>query len=232
MTAAFRGECQIVRFAHYSSDGDGNERKTSYNFASHDLGTTLKAAAGPTAELKGIGDIQIGACTIGFNNGGTFDFGNIYITDAVTIPAAQPGTLLINCSAPIPVFFNITDNRVGTSTVSGQFGLGLDSAANPIGTYRINFQADALLDGASGWMLSGNGTTWQRYPGTANSFGPAPQTQIGFQRSYEPRNGTPQPFTTFAVTVSTAPSVQPIQDMDTSQSISLDGSATFELFYL
>ncbi|MFJ3368139.1 DUF1120 domain-containing protein [Pseudomonas sp. NPDC086251] len=147
------------------------------------------------ADLSVTRSIPVASCSPTFGNGGSFNFGIIQSTGTAILLPAQASTFNITCSSSATMVFNITSNRFGTAVNSSEFGWGVDSSQNPIGSYRIEFDANALLDGALGLTLSGNGTSWQSYPGTANTLPPNSQNLIRFQRGYEPRNGVPQSFT-------------------------------------
>lgn len=110
-------------------------------------------AAGPSAEIKVIGELTAPTCDVEMPNDGVFDFGTISHTK---IQADKPsplgvkggGYLTVNCSASTPLTFKVIDNRLGTASMAGNEYLGLGSVndSGKLGYYTVDMM-NPTVDG-------------------------------------------------------------------------------------
>ncbi|MGF6192506.1 DUF1120 domain-containing protein [Serratia sp. 2723] len=122
--------------------------------------------AAPSAEIKVTGELITPTCDVTLNKNGVFDYGKINQT---LINDKQPtslgndlnDTVKVQCSAPTPLTFKLTDNRLGTASMAGSkyFGLGNVNGSGKLGYYTLNTGA-GFVDGqpAAIIVVSPNGT--------------------------------------------------------------------------
>ncbi len=201
------------------------------------LASALLLSAGHAlagTDLSVSGRIQPGACSLTLGNGGTVDMGTISRKD---LKEAKETAFLwwnheislgIHCQAPTKVAFRALDNRAGTSNNGYGFGLGASRGKN-VGHYtlvpwdRIG-DGDALVHlvgkGGSGWEVVGDtGATRFIHPSDLSSWAAPGQT-------------LPQAFQNISSRLGFDIFIAPTKDLDLSQEIAIDGSATMELVYL
>lgn len=102
-------------------------------------------AAGPGAEIKVTGELIAPKCALSTPDM-VFDYGDkinptlISNTAPVSLGVGGTATLIVNCDAQTSLTFGVTDNRLGTASVSGSkyFGLGNINGTGKLGHYVIN----------------------------------------------------------------------------------------------
>lgn len=100
-------------------------------------------AAGPSAEIKVVGELIAPTCDVSLQDNGVFDFGNISHTKIdLNHPVSigeKRGGLSVKCDADTPLTFRVVDNRVGTASVMGSknFGLGHVNSTGKLGYYTV-----------------------------------------------------------------------------------------------
>ncbi|MTD09205.1 DUF1120 domain-containing protein [Serratia sp. YC16] len=100
-------------------------------------------AAGPTAEIKVVGELVAPVCEVSLPNDGVFDYGSISHTKisrdkAVSLGVNGNGIMEVKCDAETPMTFNVIDNRLGTASEAGKtFGLGSVNTTGKLGFYAI-----------------------------------------------------------------------------------------------
>lgn len=100
-------------------------------------------AAGPTAEIKVVGELVAPTCEVSLPNDGIFDYGSISHMrinkdNAVSLGTKGGGTMEVKCDAETPMTFNAIDNRLGTASEAGKtFGLGSINNTGKLGFYAI-----------------------------------------------------------------------------------------------
>ncbi len=202
--------------------------------------------AAPSADLSVKGKLQPGACSVAVGNSGVFDLGNIKSTDLnrpdeVNVRWPAPGMpLSIDCKTPTKVALRLHDNRSGTHfngslDTSGSpkstevFGLGM-SGGRKIGEYLVSL-APNHGDGKSLELLKGKlGSSWLWEPvGYATRW----SNTSDFSISFTDRGGTaPNAFRTIDTSLAVLVYINKSSELDLSQEIKIDGSATLELIYL
>ncbi|CAN0643631.1 DUF1120 domain-containing protein [Burkholderia cepacia] len=204
------------------------------------LACTLSGAGvASAADLSVNGQIRLdGACSLALGNGGTFDLGTISHKDLKEAEETYLGppsglwiSLGIHCQAPTKVALRMLDNRAGTSTssVAWAFGLGASGDKN-VGWYsvwvdRINGDGEPGLHqvrkspGSQAWEAPTVGWGWA--------------TRVSWLYSWAEQGQTlPQAFQDISGELELFAHIAPAKDLDLSQEIAIDGSATMELVYL
>ncbi|MFJ7311508.1 hypothetical protein ACIQVE_01850 [Pseudomonas sp. NPDC098747] len=108
--------------------------------------------------------------------------------------------------------------------------MGTDSQGAAIGTYFLFAAGTSTVDGSTGKVLASNdgGINWRLMPD--GGFAPHNLGEIYIQVAGP--NDTPVPFTNASTPIEIQAMIQPMNTLDTSTDITIDGSATFELVYL
>ncbi|MFJ3372923.1 DUF1120 domain-containing protein [Pseudomonas sp. NPDC086251] len=203
---------------------------------------THAAVAATSLNLSVTGTIEPPSCDIALAGTGQVDYGNIVlnptgITGASLQSQRKDQALSISCLSPAYTGLRLVDNR--TSSVPGtanatKYGLGFDSANNPIGYFNIAIK-DVLVDGGVGQLkVTADPTagTWAAVSSTAliETYALASKT-YAFDSATTPTT-VPKAMTTMTGTITVGEQIQPRNTLDTTTEIVLDGSATFELIYL
>jgi len=189
-----------------------------------------------TADLRVIGTIAPPACTPVFAGGATVDYGvipnNSLSLTAPTALAARDIGYTITCNAPIPVSTTWSDSRAGTVTTPSinLFGLGTHNGVN-IGNYRtVQVVAGTTADGSAVTLIQRANPTaaWTAGVNTIN-VGSNGLTEV----SYAPVGTVvPGSYKVYAGTLRVTATIDPLQNLDTSTEVVLDGLSTMTVKYL
>jgi type 1 fimbria pilin len=198
--------------------------------------------AANSVDIAVTGTITPAACNITLI-GGDIDTGETIFSTLSPTSVNSIGvfnrSLNVACAGNTQVAFKAIDNREGSlptgSMPSNRFGLGFDSAGNPIGSYSLRITGNNIVvDGAAGAVdLSDNGgASWNDWNGAQDLV-----NYNKFSRIYAfdlPSNqgGQPLPMTNGTLQFSAQILIQPSNTLDGSAQFNLDGSSTFELIYL
>ncbi|MDR6165561.1 DUF1120 domain-containing protein [Pseudomonas fluorescens] len=200
------------------------------------LASASPVFAAATADLRITGTVTPAACTPVFANGGVLDFGNIAAgslksTDYTSLPPREI-TYTITCNAPIAIATTWVDNRadsVGPDFVPNHdFGLGKQGAAN-IGAYTMaHIGSQTSADGSTVDLIIANtgSSVW------ANNSSGNMQVMRNTMVSYAP-TGTliPGAYTTYSGALTVPVVLSPMNTLDVTTQIDLDGLATMEVVY-
>lgn len=198
--------------------------------------STTSVFAVDSADLRVIGTIAPGACTPTFTGGGTIDYGVITIASlsqtAETALSPRSIGYTITCNAPIPISLTWGDSRGGSVTApsAARFGLGTHSGAN-IGRYTIqSIVAGTLGDGAAVALLQRANPTTAWSPGSNTIF----NANDGLLATSFAEIGerVPNAYSTYTGTLSVITTINPLQGLDTTTEITLDGLSTMTVNYL
>lgn len=193
------------------------------------------SSAAESLDLRMSGSVKPGACTLTMTSDGVFDFGSISADELRKSNyrnlQSMRNTLSVTCSSSTLVAITAIDNRSGTasSNIVGDeylFGLGRDASGNAIGGYYIA-ASNHLINGQKGFPTSSpdGGDNW-----TSDSFlRPAPNVLHSWTTV---PGSSPEATSAVMIELIAAPIIAPSDSLDTSQEITLDGSATIELVYL
>ncbi|CAI1046875.1 DUF1120 domain-containing protein [Serratia entomophila] len=122
------------------------------------LAAGASLAAGPSAEIKVVGELVAPTCEVKLPNDGIFDYGSISHTGisrdkAVSLGVKGGAAMEVKCDAETPMTFNVIDNRLGTASEQGKtFGLGNVNATGKLGFYSIRAYFPQV-DGALGRLF-------------------------------------------------------------------------------
>ena len=209
-------------------------------------------AAGDSLDVKVIGQIVPSACTVAVSGGAVFDYGTIkaetLATDDYTMLGVKTADLSVTCEAPTKVALLTTDMRAdsvvaitgkkwaangGTVDTSvSSLGLGNANGAH-IGAWAMWMEpATVKADGNSvipigtstplisaDWGVPTSGTSWL--------------AQTGFYKSWAaPGTLTPVALTTLTGTLSVQAAINKGSELDLTQSITLDGLANIQIYYI
>ncbi|WP_157644722.1 DUF1120 domain-containing protein [Burkholderia ubonensis] len=204
--------------------------------------TTAFAVAAPTAELKVTGQIVPGACKINVPHGA--DYGNVLVaklaTDKTTPLSEQDVPFTIACDADAKLALSVVDNKTGTApaglgagnTILGVsappdanfFGLGTSNSKN-IGGYAVQLKNVTVDSAATDVLDSKDRTTWTK---SANAL-LDPAKSVSWATA-----GTTNPLAGKAIagTLAVQAVIDKGSDLDLTNQIMLDGSATLTVDYL
>lgn len=198
--------------------------------------TALSASIAHAADvtLSVSGEISPVSCSLDVSNGGTFNFGEFnYFLGHTVYPVNNYSVM---CPGGARIALKFTDNREGTEISGGgpqavttRFGIGQDASGNNIGYNQYDVLL-GLVDNDRGVFLhsSDDGQNWRASPdpfladhqstglvsfGNLNDTSPA---------TVESVTGSINAFLTLA----------DASDLDLTQDVDIDGSATIELIYL
>ena len=203
------------------------------------------ASAGPTTELKVTGVIKPVACTPTIGAGSAVvDYGNIaagsLATGANKVLDTKEVPFSITCEAPVKMAVTAVDNKAAskvnglaslvsaTATEASMFGLGAAGGQN-IGAFHFSMKQGSFTgDGAAvdtiGSAVSAT-PSWSK----VNAGG----MTTGRMLSWAPAGGTaPGAYQTISGTLSVTAVLNKPENLNLTQDINLDGSATIEVKYL
>jgi len=214
-------------------------------------------AEGDSVDVKVRGQFVPAACTTTVSGGGTVDYGTIkaetIAKDDFTMLPVKNLNLSIACEAPMKIALHTTDMRADSAValagkswnVKAQSGayeagnsvLGLGKAGDKnIGSWAMWMEPDSIkADGNavdviavngfpaatdSAWVKPGSGTTWLAQTGDAYKSWAATGTT------------TPVALTTLNGTLSVQAGINKGSELDLTKTVTLDGMATIQVFYL
>ncbi|MFU0919941.1 DUF1120 domain-containing protein [Kluyvera sichuanensis] len=209
------------------------------------------AFADPTAVLKVDGKLTNAACTPELSNGGVLDYGTISLStlSATDVNALDEKSidLTINCTTPTKVSWDGKDNRSDSkpspslnvmnsaNAAMAQmpdyylFGMGKTEDGVNIGNYVLLVDAPTV-DGETGTLIYRNADWTSTDPwGTTNG-----QRSDGYSQLSVAASGSKEPiaFTTATFKLKAHVSLQNTTKLAITDDTSIDGQATFTLYYL
>lgn len=195
------------------------------------------ASAANIANMSISGQITPASCSIA-QIGGDVDFGGLAAgtlnRTTETALSMTDRTININCVGPSLVSFRLIDNRKSTRapnhSTANQFGLGLDSSGNPIGYYRM-LTKPPTTDGSTGRLMRSldGGAIWT--PDNNNNLWLYNQDSAIY--ALDPTTGaSPGLMTNSSLTYTLKAYVEPLNSLNTTAPIQIDGSTTLELTYM
>lgn len=208
---------------------------------------------GPSGELIVTGEYKPAACHATLSNQGALDYGrmpasSLNATTYTTLPIKTlADAITVTCESATSVGIDITDNRAtsvvytdiakamnrglpsGMTNVNMVYGLGVDSASNKIGNYIAELN-NARVDGVQAYF-SENGFLFSptSFANPAAPFG-IPSQNNGYV--FVDKSHTTLIGKVFISDFSAHPEIAPTNNLSLSKEITLDGSATINLYYL
>ncbi|RMT95272.1 hypothetical protein ALP39_03066 [Pseudomonas marginalis pv. marginalis] len=194
------------------------------------LATSLPALAASTVDLTVKGLITPSACTP--NMPGTVDFGKISAKDlkldSQTVLKPQSVQLSISCEASTLFAITPIDNRSGSSTRSGAYGLGLINETEKLGRYYLTM-GNLVADKPSSLLRQYNPGRWTELP---DDEAVVPNALISLGDLDLSIGWVPHPVQTATLDVVLNTAIAPANTLTLTNEVALDGSATFEVKYL
>jgi len=196
-------------------------------------GAGLVEAAGADLSVKGT--LQPGACNLTLGNGGTFDAGtmtseSLYSDSWATFTMSGTVPLSVTCTTPTRFGLRLQDNRAGSVLDESPITYGLGTSnGQKIGSWHSwmdvvqsdGQSVDALhrIDSSAPWEPNSPDPAWRHGPEFLVSFTAAGDT-------------LPAAFDHISAELMGNVTLNNTVDLDVSQQVQLDGSATLELVYL
>ncbi|MBV4451076.1 MULTISPECIES: DUF1120 domain-containing protein [Pseudomonas] len=203
------------------------------------LGSASSTHAASTAELTVTGLITPMACTPVFSAGGVVDFGKISQQDLnetkSTMLPLKTMTLTVSCNSAGRYALRMRDNRDGTAHVNSEifYGFGLDGSGNKIGVYSLKFDPkQTVADNAAviyGTESTTGGVAWRT--SNSNPIDMGARSLLGFTEALGSTAG-PSAIQNLTSTFVLEAVINAKQNLDLSQEVQMDGSATLEVVYL
>ncbi|MGH8345648.1 MAG: DUF1120 domain-containing protein [Pseudomonas sp.] len=187
------------------------------------------AFAASSTDLTVTGIITPVACTPSLSNGGVVDNGKILAKDLNptknTELGKHPLQLTVACDAPTQFALNPVDNRAGTTSNSGGFGLGLTDASEKLGFVNV-VVSNALADGLPARTIESDDD--------CKSWLLTTKTTSGLLLSVGAAAGTPTPIAVKDMTMDFEVNtyIAPANDLTLTNEVTMDGSVTFEMKHL
>jgi hypothetical protein len=194
------------------------------------LATTASAFAASSVDLTVKGLITPSACTPTLP--GTVDFGKISAKDLSqdnqTLLEAKTLQLTVSCEASTLFGINPVDNRTGSSTRTGAYGLGLINGTEKLGRYFITLR-NPVTDIPSIMLTTYIEGRWSvLYEDDAVE----PNRLFAFGDFNSDSGWTPHALKNAAVEIVLNTAIAPAKDLTLTNEVALDGSATLEVKYL
>ncbi|MGY2253836.1 DUF1120 domain-containing protein [Pseudomonas reactans] len=196
-------------------------------------------ASGRSRELSLQARFAPAACVPSLSSNGIVNFGKLSASDLnhdnhTPLPE-RPLSLTVNCDGPAPFALVMHDNRDGSATGGldeTAYGLGLDDRGQKIGRYYLlvdptQATADNLpqlyrTDSTTG------GTAWSS--ASANPLPLGARSLLGFTATAGSTDG-PHALKTLHAQLHLKTFIAPLNTLDLSSEVRLDGSATLEIIY-
>lgn len=178
-------------------------------------------------------------CNIVLNNGGQVDYGTLQRSDLnasgdreTPLPDKTIGWS-INCDYPVPIAVQWADNHAAYGSLptgTQYFSMGKDAKGAPVGAFELYFGDIAASadgnpvpaisrvtgDSSAAWIPNIDGVVDSRYV-------------LGFAA---PGTGVPGAFATYSGQIRIAGRIAPLNTLDATRVININGSATIEIIYL
>jgi hypothetical protein len=195
---------------------------------------------GRSRELQLLARFAPAACTLSLSNNGKVDFGRLSVNalnaDRDTPLADKPLALTVNCDGPTHFALLMQDNRQGSATGGTDdtaYGLGLDARSQKIGRYYVSVDPTQTSADNLPQLYRTDSTTagvaWSS--ANTNPIPLAARSYLGFTDSAGSTLG-PTALQSLNALLNVKAILAPLQQLDLSSEIRLNGSATLEIIYL
>ncbi|VVP91594.1 Protein GltF [Pseudomonas fluorescens] len=201
------------------------------------LGTALLfsvtsfAYGSSSTDLTVTGVITPAACTPSLSGGGVVDYGKISSKDLNpdTHTQFQDRTvqLTVSCDAPVKFAIVPVDNRAGTSSTAGAFGLGLINGNEKLGRYFLHYVNPVANVPSLAIQSQDNGQTWFEPDDSALK----PDDLLSFGSSNAGVTA-PHDVQDVIVDILLLTAIAPTNGLTLTDEQKIDGSATLQITYL
>lgn len=196
------------------------------------IGSSASALAASTVDLTVKGLITPNACAPSLSDSGMVDYGKISAKDLnLTTPTYLPRPplqLTITCDGSTLFAVKGTDNRAGSNSTGGSYGLGLINGTQKLGAYDLVLQ-NAVADSVAVTVLESldNGTTWYE-----SGDAILPINALGAFGDKSSGIWLPVPIRQVITDLLVYGHIARADSLDLSDEHPIDGSATLEVKYL
>lgn len=189
------------------------------------FGFNAANAKAPTAELTVKGQVSPPGCIIMAPDGGVYNVGEIaghtVKPSALTVLPSITKNWSVICDAETYVSVTGSDNRAGSSTSGGRYGLGFVNGAGKIGDYGVYFST-AKVDGTAKYFRK-----QEEAAAAILSLSIGPLNGLSWVHA----NATKAPGKVFSADIEVMPRLGSVADMKgpITENVKIDGSMTLSI---
>ncbi|HFQ6829439.1 TPA: DUF1120 domain-containing protein [Yersinia enterocolitica] len=189
------------------------------------FGFNAANAKAPTAELTVKGQVSPPGCIVMAPDGGVYNVGEIaghtVKPSALTVLPSITKNWSVICDAETYVSVTGSDNRTGSSTSGGRYGLGFVNGAGKIGDYGVYF-SNAKVDGTAKYFRK-----QEEAAAAILSLSIGPLNGLSWVHA----NATKAPGKVFSADIEVMPRLGSVADMKgpITENVKIDGSMTLSI---
>ncbi|EKN3722724.1 TPA: DUF1120 domain-containing protein [Yersinia enterocolitica] len=189
------------------------------------FGFNAANAKAPTAELTVKGQVSPPGCIVMAPDGGVYNVGEIaghtLKPSALTVLPSITKNWSVICDAETYVSVTGSDNRAGSSTSGGRYGLGFINGAGKIGDYGVYF-SNAKVDGTAKYFRK-----QEEAAAAILSLSIGPLNGLSWVHA----NATKAPGKVFSADIEVMPRLGSVADMKgpITENVKIDGSMTLSI---
>ncbi|HDL8241916.1 TPA: DUF1120 domain-containing protein [Yersinia enterocolitica] len=189
------------------------------------FGFNAANAKAPTAELTVKGQVSPPGCIVMAPDGGVYNVGEIaghtLKPSALTVLPSITKNWSVICDAETYVSVTGSDNRAGSSTSGGRYGLGFVNGAGKIGDYGVYF-SNAKVDGTAKYFRK-----QEEAAAAILSLSIGPLNGLSWVHA----NATKAPGKVFSADIEVMPRLGSVADMKgpITENVKIDGSMTLSI---
>ncbi|CQD56845.1 beta-fimbriae major subunit [Yersinia enterocolitica] len=189
------------------------------------FGFNAANAKAPTAELTVKGQVSPPGCIVMAPDGGVYNVGEIaghtVKPSAPTVLPSITKNWSVICDAETYVSVTGSDNRAGSSTSGGRYGLGFVNGAGKIGDYGVYF-SNAKVDGTAKYFRK-----QEEAAAAILSLSIGPLNGLSWVHA----NATKAPGKVFSADIEVMPRLGSVADMKgpITENVKIDGSMTLSI---
>ncbi|CQJ26403.1 DUF1120 domain-containing protein [Yersinia enterocolitica] len=189
------------------------------------FGFNAANAKAPTAELTVKGQVSPPGCIIMAPDGGVYNVGEIaghtVKPSALTVLPSITKNWSVICDAETYVSVTGSNNRAGSSTSGGRYGLGFVNGAGKIGDYGVYF-SNAKVDGTAKYFRK-----QEEAAAAILSLSIGPLNGLSWVHA----NATKAPGKVFSADIEVMPRLGSVADMKgpITENVKIDGSMTLSI---
>ncbi|HFP3027440.1 TPA: DUF1120 domain-containing protein [Yersinia enterocolitica] len=189
------------------------------------FGFNAANAKAPTAELTVKGQVSPPGCIVMAPDGGVYNVGEIaghtVKPSALTVLPSITKNWSVICDAETYVSVTGSDNRAGSSTSGGRYGLGFVNGAGKIGDYGVYF-SNAKVDGTAKYFRK-----QEEAAAAILSLSIGPLNRLSWVHA----NATKAPGKVFSADIEVMPRLGSVADMKgpITENVKIDGSMTLSI---
>ncbi|EKN3738911.1 DUF1120 domain-containing protein [Yersinia enterocolitica] len=189
------------------------------------FGFNAANAKAPTAELTVKGQVSPPGCIVMAPDGGVYNVGEIaghtLKPSALTVLPSITKNWSVICDAETYVSVTGSDNRAGSSTSGGRYGLGFVNGAGKIGDYGVYF-SNAKVDGTAKYFRK-----QEEAAAVILSLSIGPLNGLSWVHA----NATKAPGKVFSADIEVMPRLGSVADMKgpITENVKIDGSMTLSI---